>query len=117
MERGLVPWSWAGLEAQPLLKDSTNTSGILVPAFLPASPAAASGLRPGDIITAWNGQPLQACRAEDVPCSIAWCSRRHVGTEVAVRGLRTGRTADLAPDDAGARTQPGPRVRNEILGR
>jgi HtrA serine peptidase 2 len=37
--------------------------GVLVPGVVPGSPAARGGLRPGDVITAWAGRPVESTRA------------------------------------------------------
>lgn len=89
--RGRVSRSWIGLEVQPLLKQMTNTAGILVATVLADSPAQAAGLRAGDIITAVGTTPVAESRAgEDVPVFNRLLLTAPVGAEVSLRGLHDG---------------------------
>ncbi len=63
-ENGSVARGWLGVEIQPVtqdLADSLNaksTTGALVAKDQPDSPALAAGVKPGDIITAVNGDAV-----------------------------------------------------------
>ena len=63
-ETGTVTHAYTGLRAAPLgdypAQPSENRAGLLVTGTDPAGPAQAAGLRPGDIITAINGQPADS---------------------------------------------------------
>ncbi|MGC4015582.1 MAG: PDZ domain-containing protein [Luteolibacter sp.] len=89
---GKVRRSWSGLVAQPLLKTSKETAGILVGGVIEGSPAEKSGLKAGDIITACNGTAVPASRSpEDIPVFNRMVLEAPVGSEVKLEGLRDGK--------------------------
>jgi serine protease Do len=63
---GHVRRSWTGLELQPRIGDAA-TRGVLVSSVATASPAAAAGLRPGDLLVAVNDKPIDVRYAEQLP--------------------------------------------------
>jgi putative serine protease PepD len=63
----------------------TSTNGALIGAVDPGSPAAAAGLRPGDLVTAINGQPIRS--ADDL---VAAVQQDHVGQSVTLTYTRQG---------------------------
>jgi serine protease Do len=68
IEQGHVPRSWIGIEPQPLLKSTPEARGVMVAAVLPGSPAQVADMRPGDLVTQYNGQSVQESRSrEDLP--------------------------------------------------
>ncbi len=69
---------------------SQSTRGVLVASLDPDGPAARAGLLVGDIITAWNGQPLE--RVREV---VRLLGPESVGTSVALKLLRGGAPTDL----------------------
>ncbi|MFD0893399.1 PDZ domain-containing protein [Luteolibacter ambystomatis] len=92
---GKVRRSWAGLIAQPLLKTSKETAGILVGGVIEGSPAEKAGLKAGDIITVCNGAPVPASRApEDIPVFNRQLLESPVGSEVKLGGLRDGKAIE-----------------------
>jgi serine protease Do len=89
---GRVSRSWIGLEVQPLLKQMSGDSGVLVSTVLPDSPALAADIRPGDLITAVNGTPVSASRSpEDIPLFNRTILTAPVGSTLALKGLRDGK--------------------------
>ncbi|MEX2353054.1 MAG: trypsin-like peptidase domain-containing protein [Gammaproteobacteria bacterium] len=65
--RGFVERGWLGINAQPVPADmaaeaNLDDSGILVTGVYKDSPAAITGIMPGDIILKINGVPLQDAR-------------------------------------------------------
>jgi serine protease Do len=88
---GRVARSWVGLGTQPLLKSQQADAGIVVGSVVPGGPAQRAGLRPGDILTSFNGIAIPAARsAEDVPAFNRLVFAVPVGRTVPVKGLRNG---------------------------
>ncbi|HVV82957.1 MAG TPA: trypsin-like peptidase domain-containing protein, partial [Kofleriaceae bacterium] len=61
---GVVKRAWIGVLARPVTRALADQLGLpaaggaLVTEVKPSSPAARLGLRPGDVIQAWNGRPV-----------------------------------------------------------
>jgi len=66
IREGRVRRSWAGIEVQPTIGAHART-GALVSWVANGSPAAAAGLRPGDVLLKVNGVATDAQFAEQVP--------------------------------------------------
>jgi Do/DeqQ family serine protease len=67
IEFGHVVRGWLGIEAREVPQDTLaaaglENGGVLVAVVLQGGPAALSGIRPGDILTAINGEPLHGPR-------------------------------------------------------
>lgn len=64
IDKGRVVRGWLGLDARPLTPELAEylslppTDGVLVTGVLPGGPAGRAGLRPGDVLTHINGQPV-----------------------------------------------------------
>ena len=56
---GRVPRGYLGLSLQPV-RVAHDGVGAMVMGIADGSPAAAAGLRQGDVILAWNGQPVRS---------------------------------------------------------
>ena len=90
--KGKITRSWIGIEVQPLLRGMTKEKGILVAGVMPDAPAQAAGIKAGDFITEYNGQPVVDSRSqEDVPLFNKMLLTTPVGATVTVRGLRDGK--------------------------
>jgi serine protease Do len=88
---GHVARSWVGLTAQPLLKSSDATAGILVGGVIDGSPAQKAGLKAGDLITKCNDAEIPASRAaEDVPVFNRILLEAAIGSEITFQGQREG---------------------------
>ena len=91
IEKGGVDRSWIGVEIQPLLRVMAHEKGALVSTVLKDSPAEKAGVRAGDFITEYNGQPVPDCHApEDLPLFNAMVLNTPVGGDVKMKGLRNG---------------------------
>ncbi len=64
--------AWLGVFTQPLKEEYAEywalpeAGGLIVSTVVPDSPAAEAGLRPGDIIRAFDGRPIRAIHDRDV---------------------------------------------------
>jgi serine protease Do len=84
-----VPRSYLGVTLQPIeaLEDTALAArgeGALVAAVAEDSPAAAAGVRPGDLITHLDGQPFAARFAQELPGLYQRISRLPVGQAVSL---------------------------------
>jgi serine protease Do len=64
---GEVKRSWIGAEVQPLLRGSKLDRGVLVGGVIKGSPAEKAGVKPGDVITAYDGRAVQVRWPEEMP--------------------------------------------------
>ncbi len=100
---GRVVRGWLGLDAQPLLRSQSGEGrrGVLVRSVLRGSPAAAAGLRQGDVLTALAGQPVHADCDELMPTYHGQVAALRPGREVPVEFVRDGatRTVAVTPDE------------------
>lgn len=92
---GHVKRSWTGIEAQPRPKSETAASGALIAGIVEQSPAAKAGLKPGDIVTSYDGVPVNVAIAEDLPVFNALQLSTPIGKTVAVQVLRGGKPQEL----------------------
>lgn len=67
IEHGRVERSWFGAELQPRLKSGSDTGGVLVGGVVDDSPAAKAGIKAGDILVKFRGQPVNAELPEHLP--------------------------------------------------
>jgi serine protease Do len=91
-DQGRVTRAWLGVVVQPVTREAAGSLGLsddrgaLVSEVVVASPAAAAGLKPGDVIVAVDGQPV--AEARDLPRLVAG---RPVGSAAQVTFLRGGK--------------------------
>ena len=91
IKKGSVSRSWIGLEVQPLLKKTLAARGVLVSTVLSGSPAETAGLRAGDFLADYDGQPIPESRApEDLPLFNRMVLTTPVGAAVTIKGTRDG---------------------------
>jgi len=114
---GVVRRGWLGVIIQEVTMDLAQTFGMrtahgaLVANILDDSPAAASPLRAGDIITHFEGRRIG--RSSSLPPLVG---RVAVNTDAAVRVVREGRVLELKvnigelPDPQGGRATASPRA-------
>jgi Do/DeqQ family serine protease len=88
IDYGYVIRGWIGIEAQIVPRNIMESAGlqpggVLVAGVLQGSPAARAGIRPGDILTAVDGQPLSDPRQ-----AIQLVSQYRPGAEINITMLR-----------------------------
>ncbi len=88
---GSVRRSWLGVALQPLLRDAGQERGVLVSSVVPGSPADQAGLRAGDVLTEYDGQPLRVRYIEELPDVNRLLLGTPQGVEVKLAFLRDGR--------------------------
>lgn len=109
---GKVRRTWIGAEFQPLLREnaalpSPDAKGVLVGGVLPGSPAEQGGLKPGDLVLALDGTPVQVRMREDMPAWNRLLLGKPVGSEIALlvkrgeKDLTVKVTTDLRDDAEG----------------
>jgi len=57
---GRIARGYLGLGLQPVAVDGGEESGAMVMSVDPKGPGAAAGVRQGDVITAWNDEPIRS---------------------------------------------------------
>jgi len=92
IEYGKVSRAFTGLECQPRLKNSPQTTGVLVGGVVPDSPAARAGIHPGDLITAIDGVVVSAASREDLPIVHQLLLSQPAGKSLSVTFDRDGQT-------------------------
>lgn len=96
IQNGMVKRGWIGIEPQTLSTDLAaslgldNTAGVLVAGVVQQGPAAAAGLRPGDVIVAVNEQPVAT-----ISDLLAQVSALTPGARASLRLWRKGKTAKV----------------------
>lgn len=63
---GHVTRGWSGVTVQPRLEATGRGAGVVIGDVADGSPAAAAGLRPGDLIVACDGQPIEGAEEKAV---------------------------------------------------
>ena len=93
---GHVVRGYLGVTIQPVTADLAKsfgleeTAGALVSAVTEGSPAAKAGVKPGDVITDYNGRKV--ARSEDLPQAVAVSA---IGREVPLTVMRDSRAVTL----------------------
>ncbi|MCZ7643914.1 MAG: PDZ domain-containing protein [Planctomycetota bacterium] len=90
VKHGKVMRSWIGVECQPLLKGSDREDGALIASIVEGSPGAQAGLKPGDVLLAFNGRKVAVRFEEEIPEFNRMVLSTPVGAEVPVEILRGG---------------------------
>lgn len=91
-EKGKVSRGWLGVVIQEVSKDLAESFGLekaagaLVAQIVPDSPAEKAGIKTGDIITRFNGQPIYL--SSDLPHQVG---RVRPGAEVTIDLVRNGK--------------------------
>jgi serine protease Do len=117
--RGRIAWGFLGVSIQDLTPDVakamslTEAKGALVNDVLPGQPAAAAGIKRGDIILAFDGKPIADVRTLQRAVSFT-----AVGAQVEVQLFRDGRLEKVSIKVGEARTTEragsAPAVRRDL---
>lgn len=83
------------------MTDDPAIEGVIVASVDPYSPALEAGIRPGDLLLAVNGQPVNARFREDLPAVRKLMADLPVGSEAALRVARghEDHTIAVAPEE------------------
>lgn len=107
VQHGQVIRGWLGIEPQPLnpalitALSLPSVNGLLVTGIFKNGPAHAAGVRPGDIITHLNGEPVN-----DPKEAMNFISSMHPGERVTIRVIRQKEPLDILAT-IGSRPTPG----------
>ena len=88
MQQGQLERGWLGLYTQPFTRELAahdgmpTVRGLLVSDFVTGSPAARSGLQPGDVITDLEGSPIEAEQEDEIQRFAQQVSRFAPGQKV-----------------------------------
>ena len=89
-EKGYVSRAWTGLECQPNL--DPDRQGLLVSGVIEDSPADQAGIKPGDLITHFAGQKVNARIPEDMPLFNQIAYGIDIGKKIQIKGIRAGKS-------------------------
>ncbi|MGE0386902.1 MAG: DegQ family serine endoprotease [Gammaproteobacteria bacterium] len=95
-DKGAVTRGWLGVLIQDVTRELAESFGMgkprgaLVSKVLPDSPAAAAGMQAGDIVVAFNDQPIDV--SSDLPPLVG---NTKVGDDIPVRVIRNGKAQVL----------------------
>ncbi len=84
---GEIKRGWLGITVLPVKKIG-RTTGALVSAVWPNSPAEKAGIVPGDILTEMDGQPVNVRFFEEVPLFYQSVAAESAGKSVSLKYLR-----------------------------
>ncbi len=87
---GRVPRGYLGLRLQSVRAEGGGAEGAMVMGVDPAGPGSAAGLRQGDVITGWAGQPVAGANA-----LLRALGPESVGQAFAVLAMRGGERIEL----------------------
>ncbi len=87
---GRVPQGYLGLRLQSVRAEGDGAAGAMVMGVDPAGPGAAAGLRQGDVITGWAGQPVAGAQA-----LLRAIGPDSVGQAFSVVAMRAGQQVEL----------------------
>ena len=108
---GTVHRSWTGIEAQPRLLSTRAggkaEKGVLVGGVIKDSPADKAGLKPGDVITRYDGVDVDCSIPEELPLFNRLVLGTPIGKTVAVDYRRGGEAASARVTTVGRETAQG----------
>jgi serine protease Do len=89
--KGKVERSWIGVDVQPLFKRAKNKRGVLISGVMAESPAAAAGMKSGDLLLSVAGKPTDVRFDEQLPDFIRITTSLPIGKKVDAVILRDGK--------------------------
>ena len=101
LEAGGIERGWLGLTLQPLDRELADylaipdATGAIVNSVAEGSPAARAGLKPGDVVTSFNGFPVEAEKEEDLGVFQRVVASVKPGQEAGLELLRGGKPRRL----------------------
>ncbi|MGE3955033.1 MAG: DegQ family serine endoprotease [Parachlamydiales bacterium] len=101
ISNGSVTRGYIGIVMQPIDKDLADSfdlekpKGVLIAEVLPDSPAAKAGLEQGDVIVAFNGQPVESMAALRNSISLL-----EPGSKIRLKLIRSGKAINKAVEIA-----------------
>jgi serine protease DegQ len=111
LTNGSVTRGWIGVEPQNLSKELAeslnlpkDTTGVLISGVLEGGPADKAGMKPGDVLTQVNGQPVN-----DVVTLLNRIAQTSPGDEAKINLLRKGKPMAL-------KVQVGKRPKSKVKG-
>ncbi|MEW6281644.1 MAG: trypsin-like peptidase domain-containing protein [Candidatus Eremiobacterota bacterium] len=98
---GRIERGWLGVFMQPFTREMADymrlsTRGVLVADVQPDSPAARAGLRTGDVLVRFNGEPVEAEQEEEINRFIQSVTGLAPGTVVPMEVYRDGQSVKLS---------------------
>lgn len=102
IKEGKVQRAWLGVTIQPLDRDLAEhlgipkTTGVIVNQVHDGSSAERAGIRPGDILTHFDGKVLEAENERELRSVSRLISQTEIGKRVKIRMLREGKTLSLS---------------------
>jgi S1-C subfamily serine protease len=88
---GRIPRGYLGLGFQSVAVEGGNESGVMVMSVDPRGPGATAGIHQGDILVAWNGEPIR-----HVHSLLRALGPDSVGQTVTLRLRRAGETRQVS---------------------
>jgi serine protease Do len=96
LDEGRVERGWLGVGIQPFDRELAayfgvaDETGVVVSSVTPRSPAAKAGIEPGDVLTDFDGAPIEAEKEEDLGAFQRQVARVAPGQSAAIGVLRGG---------------------------
>ncbi|MBM4108502.1 MAG: PDZ domain-containing protein [Phycisphaerae bacterium] len=87
IEHGSVPRSWIGATFKPIER-TTAERGVLLTSIVAGGPADRAGLKPGDVVTALDGEAVNVRFAEQIPALLKRFADTPIGGAVRVAYVR-----------------------------
>lgn len=121
LENGGVERGWLGTSIQAVSRELASylgfpdATGVIVNGITEDSPAARADLRPGDLITTFGDQDVDAEKDEDLGIFQRQVASTSPGTKVSLRLLREGRFRDV-PVTIGTQPKVEPEEEETDLG-
>ncbi|MSU58302.1 MAG: PDZ domain-containing protein [Pedosphaera sp.] len=94
--KGKILRSWVGVDVQPVFKRAKNQRGVLVSGVMEESPAAAAGLKSGDLMLSLDGKKTDVRFDEQMPDFMRITTGLPIGKKVDAVVEREGKEIKLS---------------------